>query len=524
MTPGAVRHSGWGVRGLLVVLGALGVVLVAVIVAVPRMLGALLQQGICGASGDGASGASSPSSPWCEVDHVSFAWPARLRVEGLRLRLAAGAEPAVAVQSADVHLAPFRWLSGEEFLSVTLDGPRVVLHRQSDGSYDLLAYLRAPGPPEPESPNASHVYLTAPDPDDSAEPDYDPAAARPDLTETDDAGDGVDPNEYPSIDGSRWTRIDDPFTVIHGALTISGGTVLIVDPAAGAETSLHDVMLAVRVRTDEVITFDVSARQRGREGREGAVKANGSVAFNAGVRFWYDPAETLRRLELDAEARLAPCTVGEVDVGGDFRATVHGANATLTAAGAVNQGTASVRAEARVVPGTRAVAGELHVETQNVGLVPAFAPILAQLNPIFDVGKGKLAGRLDTAWTGGWSASPTGRQRSESRGRIEVHELALSGAPLVVALRDWLGEPGDALAGDLLAPEIRSENGRISYERMALTGRERDLTFAGAIAGDGVVRLTCEASSRRPPPGSAAAGAPLRVPIGGWVDTPRLRR
>jgi len=518
MTPGAVRKSGWGGRGLLVVLGALGVVLVAVIVAVPRLLGALLEQGLCGLPRDGASG------PSCEVDHVSFAWPARLRVEGLRLRLTGSAEPAVAVQSAAVQLAPLRWLSGAEFLSVTLDGPRVVLHRQPDGSYDLLAFLRAPGPPKPESPNASHVYLTAPDPDDSVEPDYDPATAQPELPETDDAGSGADPGEHPSIDGSIWTRIDDPFTVIHGALTIAGGTVLIVDPAAGAETSLHDVRLALRVQTDEVITFDVSARQRGREGREGALAAKGSIAFNAGVRFWYDPAETLRRLELDAEARLAPCTVGDLDVGGDFRATVHGAHATLNAAGALNQGTVSVRAEARVVPGTRAVAGDLHIATQHVGLVPALAPILAPLNPIFDVGKGRLAGRLDTTWTGGWSASPTGRQRSAARGRIEVHELALSGAPLVVALRDWLGEPGDALAGDLLAPEIRSANGRLSYERMTLTGPERDLTFAGAVAEDGVVRLSCEASARRPPPGSADVGAPLRVLIGGWVDEPRLRR
>ena len=516
MTPAAGQRSIRGRRRLLLVVGALGVALIAVIVAAPRVIGALLERGLRVAPGDG--GASS------EVDRVSFAWPARLRVEGLRLRLAGGETPAVAVESADVRVAPLSWLLGKEFLHVAIAGPRVVLSRRPDGSYDLLERLRSDESAEPEPPNAPRADVVATEPDDSAEPESDPAASEPGVPVTDDEGEAAVPAEHPSIDGSLWTRTNDPFTVIHGTLTISGGELSIVDPAAGERTEFRDVMLAVRVRTDEVITIDLSARQRGRQGREGTLKVNGQVAFTAGERFWYDPAEILHRIELDAEARLAPCTVGDVDVGGQIRATVHGAHATLTGDGALNRGTAVMRAEARVVPGSRALAGHLHVALRDVGLCPAFAPILAELNPIFDVGDGRLAGRLDAAWTGGWSASPAGRQRSRLRGRIGVKGLTSSGAPLTAALRDWLGEPGAELAGDLLARDIRSENGRLSYDRMVLAGHDRDLTFAGAIAEDGVLRLTCEASSRRATAGPAGVGTPLRVPIVGWVDAPRLRR
>jgi hypothetical protein len=434
-----------------------------------------------------------------------------------------------------VRFAPLRWLFGKEFLEITLAGPRVVLTRRPDGTYDLLDHLRGDGAPESAPPNAPQGDVAPTEPDDSAEPAFDPASelvpADVDVPETDDAGDGADPVEHPSIDSTLWTRTNDPFTVLHGVLNVSDGELLIVDPAVGARTELHGVVLAVLVGTDEMVTFGVVARQRGREGGEGTIKATGSVAFNKGVRFWYDPAETLRRIELEAEARLAPCTVGDLDVGGEIRASVRAGHATLTADGALNHGTASVRAEARVVPlsravagdlPSRAVAGDLQVELRSVDLCPAFGPILTALNPIFDVGNGRLAGRIDTTWTGNWSASPAGRQRSRSQGHIEVKELAASGAPLAAALLDWLGERGDELTGDLLARDIRSENGRLSYDRMTLAGPDRHLVFAGAIAEDGVLRLTCEASSRTA--GPAGGGAPLRVPIVGWVDEPRLLR
>ncbi len=505
-----------GRRGLRIGLGVLGIFLVVVIVAAPPVIGLLLEQGLRAAAGD--DGASS------EVDSVSFAWPARLHVEGFRLRLAAADAPAMVLRSLDVRIAPLRWLVGHEFLEITIAGPRVVLNRGPEGTYDLFDRLRGAASSGPKPPSSALTYDTQIEPDDSVEPEYDPAAETRVAEEPRDADTGADPAELPSIDGSLWTRIDDPFTVLHGGISVTDGELLIVDPAAGARTELRDVTITVRVRTDEVIAFDVAARQRGRGEGEGAIRANGHIVFSAGERFWYDPAETLRRIELDAEARLAPCTVGDVDLGGELRAAVHDGQATLSADGVLNDGTASARIAVQVAPRSDALTGDLNVELRNVGLCSAFAPILAEINPIFDVGNGTLTGRLDTAWSGGWAATPTGKTRAWRNGRLEVKALRASGAPLTVALLDWLGEPGSDLAGDMVAPDIRSENGRLSYDRMALAGRDRDLTFAGTIAEDGVLRLTCEASAGRSAAGVVGVGAPLRASIVGWVDEPRLRR
>src|SRR5262249_53674544 len=157
--------------------------------------------------------------------------------------------------------------------------------------------------------------------------------------------------------------------------------------------------------------------------------ARGHVAFAAGMRFWSEATEILRRVEMDVHVALAPCAVGDVDLGGDLRAAVHGGHATLIAAGSLDGGTASMRMHAHLLPGSRAVAGGSHVAARDVGLTPAFGPVLAQLNPMFAVEDGTLAGRLDTAWTARWSASPGGRQRSRGRGRLGVRDLAVSGAP-----------------------------------------------------------------------------------------------
>jgi hypothetical protein len=222
--------------------------------------------------------------------------------------------------------------------------------------------------------------------------------------------------------------------------------------------------------------------------------------------------------------RLAPCAVGDVEIGGAMQAAIHDAHATLTAEGILNRGTTSVRAEAQVVPRSHAIAGDLHVALRDVALCPAFGPILAQLNPIFDVGNGTLAGRLATEWNGGWSTSPGGRQRSRFRGRVRVKDLALSGAPLTTSLLQVLGEPSAELKGDLRARDVRSENGRASYDRMVVAGHDRKLTFAGVIAEDGVLRLTCDASSRALPAGPGGVAAALRIPIVGWLDDPRVGR
>lgn len=492
-------------------IGVLGVLLVAVIVAVPPVIGSLLTRALRMTSGDGG-----PSS---NVDAVSFAWPARLHLEGLQVRLTAAGEPAVAVPSADVRIAPLGFLLGEEFLDVTVTGPRVVLTRRPDGTYDLLAHQGSDAAEESASPSAWNADARPADLEDATGPD--PATLEPDTSaevqpETNATGAG----DHPSIDASLWTRNNDPFTVMHGTLTIADGELSIVDPALGQRTELHDVTLALRVQPDEVIAFGVSARQRGREGREGTVTATGRLALASGVRFWSDPVEILRRVELDMKAEIAPCVVGDVDGGGEIRATVHEAHATLAADGSLNGGTVSVRSDTRVTPGSRTLAGDLRVELRNVGLCSAFAPLLAPLNPIFDVENGTLAGRLDTTWSGGWSASPAGRQRSRLQGRIGVKDLAVSDAPLTTALLHLIGAPGGELAGDLVASDVRSENGRLSYDRMALTGRDPQLTFAGSIAEDGVLHLTCDVWSRRLP--DRYGGTPLRVPIVGWVDDPRL--
>src|SRR5690349_17280943 len=66
-----VQHSIRRRGRLLLVIGALG--LSAVAVAAPRVIGALLETAL-------------RSAPGHDVDRVTFAWPARLHVEGLRLR------------------------------------------------------------------------------------------------------------------------------------------------------------------------------------------------------------------------------------------------------------------------------------------------------------------------------------------------------------------------------------------------------------------------------------------------------
>jgi hypothetical protein len=81
---------------------------------------------------------------------------------------------------------------------------------------------------------------------------------------------------------------------------------------------------------------------------------------------------------------------------------------------------------------------------------------------------------------------------------------------LVTAILRALGEPGSQLDGDLVAADIRWEHGRVSYDRMALAGRDRQLVFAGTIAENNALHLTCELGPSR------------RVPIVGWVDDPRL--
>src|SRR4051812_3381444 len=127
----AVHRSGRRRAGLLL---AVGVLLVAVIVGAPRVVASIVERQLRAGSGDEGS--------FLGVDQVSFAWPARLHVEGLRLRLALGAEPAVAVKSVDVRFAWLRWLLGDEFLHVTLAGPRVTLTRLPDKSFDLIDRLR----------------------------------------------------------------------------------------------------------------------------------------------------------------------------------------------------------------------------------------------------------------------------------------------------------------------------------------------------------------------------------------------
>jgi hypothetical protein len=211
--PEAVQRSGRRRRGLLLAMGALGVSLIAVIVVVPPLIGSLLERELRAAPGDG--GASF------EVDRVSFAWPARLHVEGLRLRLAAGGEPAVAVQSADVRVAPLSLLLGEEFLHITVAGPRVVLNRRPGGTYDLLDHLWSDESAEPAPPTAPNADVAPAEPEDTTEPDL--ATSEPESTEDVQETDAAGAAEHPSMDGSLWTRTNDPFTVVHGTLRDARG-------------------------------------------------------------------------------------------------------------------------------------------------------------------------------------------------------------------------------------------------------------------------------------------------------------
>ncbi len=493
-------------RGPLIALATLVIVCVACVAVVPRMIASFVEQQLRRPGAD--TGARS------EVERVSLAWPGRLRVEGFRLRLAQDAEPSIAVESADVRFAPLSWLLGRDFLQVTLTSPRLVLRRRPEGTFDLVEYLWRDGSAEPEHQEEPNARVLQTESDDSTEAELEPEPEfTPEERDADAAASDAGEAAATAWDGSLWIRSDDPFAMIGGTLRIENGSLSIIDAASGQRAELMDAALTFHAqKLDETLSLSLSARQRGREGREGAVSVQGRLARTSAGRFWlqYDGSEYLRAADLEVRAQVAPCVVGDLDVGGELDVAVHSGRATVNGEGTLNGGTVAFRLAAETRARGLSPVGDVHLEMRDVGLVPAFAPLLARVNPIFDVGSGTLGGRLDTTWDGGWPETSAARQHVRLRGSLAVRDLTLSEAPLVTAILRALGEPGRQLSGDLVAADIRWDGGRVSYDRMALAGRDRQLAFAGTIAENGALRLSCELGTSR------------RVPIVGWVHDPRL--
>lgn len=157
------------------------------------------------------------------------------------------------------------------------------------------------------------------------------------------------------------------------------------------------------------------------------------------------------------------------------------------------------------------------------------APFLSAINPIFYTVNGTLGGKATAdvrlLWSGPLDPEAAGTSL-RGGGTLAVKELLITGSPAMGLLLQALGE-GNQLAGELLATDLRIQNGRCEYANMTLRLARYELRFTGWVGFDKELKLMVEMPltphmKKKYPGLEKYLGATIPVPLNGTAASPRL--
>jgi uncharacterized protein involved in outer membrane biogenesis len=106
----------------------LGMILLVILLA-PPIIGSVAKSRIAAIMGERLQGEVT-------LDDVSFSWPCRLQVDGVRVVPRGFADPLLQIKKVDLHVSLGSALGGRVIADVEVVAPRVIVERGSDGKFN----------------------------------------------------------------------------------------------------------------------------------------------------------------------------------------------------------------------------------------------------------------------------------------------------------------------------------------------------------------------------------------------------